>query len=99
MGSTLETSIVFTVVILLISFLIMGPADLSLESLDDCRDGMDEIRFETEDSSIASFTTVGGVKISDCSPERFCTYITGFSDCYRIIYHTVADLAGGDEDD
>ena len=99
MGSTLETSIVFTVVILMISFLITGPADISLESFDDCKKGMDEIRFETEDTAIASFTEVGGVEISDCSPERLCTYITGFSDCYRIIYHTVSDLAGGDDDD
>ena len=91
MGSTIESAIVFSLVLIVLSFLITGPEDICLDSLADCKNGMEEISFTLNDDWIASFKRVDGVKISDCSPERFCTYISGLSDCYRIVYGTIAD--------
>ncbi|MBP5261663.1 MAG: hypothetical protein J6Z43_06020 [Clostridiales bacterium] len=94
MGSTLETAIVFSLVITALCILVLGPEDICLESLEDCGYGMDEISFQIMDGAVASFCKVDGIKICDCSPERFCTYISGLSDSYRIIYGAAAEDRG-----
>ena len=96
MGSTIETTIVFTLVLLLIAALITGPEKVCLTSIEDLRSGTEEIRFELEDSETASFTRINGVEISDTSPERLCTFLSGLSDNFRLIYGGIKDLGGGD---
>lgn len=91
MGSTIETALIFTVVLLVLSILITGPEDICLESLDDCRNGIQEVGFMLQDERISSVVKIGDVKVCDCSPERFCTYISGLSDCYRIVYGSISD--------
>ena len=99
MGSTFETSIVFSLAIIILSLLITGPEDMCINALDDCRSGFSEINIFVEDERLLSEENVGGVSVTGCSPERFCTYASGLSDCYRLIYGSVYDIFGGEEDE
>ncbi|SCW27298.1 hypothetical protein SAMN02910456_00218 [Ruminococcaceae bacterium YRB3002] len=94
MGSSLETAIVCTLVILVIAFMITKPEDICVDALRSASEGIEEIAFMTEDSSVAGFREIGNVMTSDCSAERFHTYIAGLSDSYRIVYSAVSDAFG-----
>ena len=91
MGSTLETAIVFTAVITVLTAMLMMPADLVCESVDDVRFGFEELRFHSENSDVLSSDDVGGVSCNDISEERICTLLSGLSDNYRLIYGGVTD--------
>ena len=65
--STLETAIVFTIVLTLITFFVTAP-----------------------ESTAISY---------DASPERLCTYLTGLSDNFRLIYGKAAGIASGVDTD
>ena len=41
---------------------------------------------------------IGGNESYNTSPEKLCTYLSGLSDNYRIIYGTIASGGGSDED-
>lgn len=96
MGSTLENAIVMSLVLTVMAILITGPEDISLRTLDDCRYGMKEIEFMTEDSDVIRHGKIHKVQVTDTSPERMCTFLQGLSDNYRMIYQSSEYLLGGD---
>ena len=95
MGSTIEASIVVTLVMIIIVTLITGPEKVCLDSFEDYKAGINEIEVELGDSEIAAFYEVRSVNISDTSPERLCTFLSGLSDNFKLIYGGVSQLAGG----
>ena len=99
MGSTLETSIAFSLVIIILSLLITWLEDICIGALNDCRSGFGEIDLFVEDERLVEDEDIEGVTVTGCSPERFCTYASGLSDCYRLIYGTFYDAFGGDDDE
>lgn len=96
--STLETAIAFTVIITFLTFLIVCPEELALQSLEDVKAGGEEIGFFIDDSSLMDSRTIGDSESCNTSPEKLCTYLTGISDNYRIIYGTIAGGGGSDEE-
>ncbi len=81
--STLETSIIFSLVMLVLSGLIIGPAKLCAETITDDREAMEDI-------------LDGNSEIM--SPERLNTFFTGISDNYRIIYGAVVGEVADEEE-
>ena len=96
--STLETAIAFTVIITFLTFLIVCPEELALRSIEDVKAGGEEIGFYIDDSSLMDSRTIGGSEAYNTSPEKLCTYLTGISDNYRIVYGTIAGGGGSDEE-
>ena len=45
------------------------------------------------DREVAERNYIGGVVCYDASPERLCTYLTGISDNFRLLYGAVFDLS------
>ena len=68
--STLETAIVFSCVLLVISGLIILPAELCVKASADADDAVTDIMEEG----------------ADVNPEELNTFLSGISDNYRIIY-------------
>ncbi|MBO6192943.1 MAG: hypothetical protein J6O00_02050 [Clostridiales bacterium] len=81
--STLETSIVFTFVLLVLSGLIVVPAILCADTAADSRYITDEVLNDYEDL---------------ISPERLNTFFTGLSENYRIIYGSLSGEAADEEE-
>jgi hypothetical protein len=96
--STLETAIAFTVIITFLTFLIVCPEELALRSIEDVKAGGEEIGFYIDDSSLMDSRAIGGSESYNTSPEKLCTYLTGISDNYRIVYGTIAGGGGSDEE-
>ena len=96
MGSTIEAAIAISLVLVIITALILGPEDVCIRACEDLNCGMAEIEFEMNDSEVASFREIGGVTVSDASPERLCTFLSGLSDNFRLIFGGVMAVAGGD---
>ena len=98
--STLESAICFSLILILLAFMITGPESIALDSFRCAKDGGNELYFMEIDKEVAYKNTVNGVTCYDTSPEKLCTYLTGISDNFRIIYGTVFDLAqeGKDEE-
>ena len=81
--STLQTSIVFTFVLLVLSGLIVVPARLCADTAADSRYITDEVLNDYEDL---------------ISPERLNTFFTGLSENYRIIYGSLSGEAADEEE-
>lgn len=96
--STLETAIAFTVIIAFLTFLIVGPEQLALQCIEDVRSGEQEISFYILDDSLLECAEIGGTESYNTSPEKLCTFLTGISDNYRIIYGTIASGGGSNEE-
>ena len=96
--STLETAIAFTVIIAFLTFMIVGPEKLALQCIEDVRAGRQEIGFYIQDHSLLESSDIGGSESYNTSPEKLCTFLTGISDNYRIIYGTIASGGGSDEE-
>ena len=96
--STLETAIAFTVIITFITFLIVGPEELALQCIEDVKAGQKEIGFFIEDGGLMESKDIGGNESYNTSPEKLCTYLTGISDNYRIIYGTIASGGSSNEE-
>ena len=45
------------------------------------------------DKDIADKVVVSGVDCYDTSPEKLCTYLSGISDNFRLIYGSVYELS------
>lgn len=99
MGSTLETAITITLVLTILVFIVTKPEDLCLTAVDFARDGLSEISFYVDESKITDFKAMDGYLVSSVSQERFCTYISGLSDSYKMIYSEVCNAVGGDSDE
>lgn len=98
--STLESAIVFSLILILLSFMITGPEAIALDSFECARDGGNELFFMELDREIAYRNYVSGAVCYDASPEKLCTYLSGVSDNFRLLYGSVFDLSqeGGDEE-
>lgn len=99
--STLESAIAFSLIILLLVFMITGPESLALESFNRAKDGGTELYYMERDDEVMDKHYVHAVTCYDTSPERFCTFLTGLSDNFKLIYGSMYDLtkeAAEDED-
>jgi hypothetical protein len=91
--STLEAAITFSLILVMLAFMITGPEAIALDSLECARDGGNELFFMERDKDIADKVIVGGVDCYDTSPEKLCTYLSGISDNFRLIYGSVYELS------
>ena len=91
--STIESAIAFSLVLIMLAFMITAPEALALESFERAKDGGNELFYMERDKEVAYKNTVRGVVCYDTSPEKLCTYLSGVSDNFRIIYGAVYDLS------
>ena len=91
--STLETAICFSLILVLLVFMITGPEAIALDSFECAKDGGNELFYMEQDRAVMYKNTVSGAVCYDTSAERFCTYLTGISDNFRFIYGSVFDLS------
>ena len=91
--STLETAIVFTIVLTLLTFFVTAPESTAAEAFYDCKYGFEESDFQNKDKKLINEKKIGSAVSYDVSPERLCTYLTGLSDNFRLIYGKAASLA------
>ena len=91
--STLETAISFSLILLLLTFLITGPEAIALDSFECAKDGGNELFYMEQDRAVMYRNTVGGSVCYDTSAEKLCTYLTGLSDNFRLVYGSVFDLS------
>ncbi len=81
--STLESSIVISVVMLVLSALIIMPARLCAETMRDANAAIEDVL--EEDTDIIS-------------AERLNTFLTGLSENYRIIYGAIVQEVADEEE-
>lgn len=91
--STLETAIVFTIILTMLTFFVTAPEKSAMEALNDCRAGFEESDFQNKDSKLLSEKMIGKAASYDTSPEKLCTYLTGLSDNFRLVYGKAAGIA------
>ena len=99
--STLEAAICFSLILVLLAFMISGPEAIALDSFQCAKDGGNELFYMERDREVAYKTSVHGATCYDTSPEKLCTYLTGISDNFRMIYGAAYELSkeGSDEKD
>ena len=90
--STLESAIVFTLILVMLSVMIAGPEAIILDSYGCAKDGGNELFFMEQDKDVLDKNYVHGSVCYDASPEKLCTYLTGLSDNFRIIYGAFTEL-------
>ena len=93
--STLETAIVFSIILTLLTFIVTAPESIAIEAFYDCKYGFEESEFQNKDKKLLSEKKIGSAVSCDVSPERLCTYLTGLSDNFRLIYGKAASVASG----
>jgi hypothetical protein len=93
--STLETAIVFSIILTLLTFFVTAPESTAIEAFNDCKYGFEECEFQNKDSKLLSEKKIGFAVSYDASPEKLCTYLTGLSDNFRLIYGRAATIANG----
>ena len=91
--STLETAIVFSILLTMLTFFVTAPENTAMEALYDCRAGIEESAFQNRDERLLSEKKIGKALSYDTSPEKLCTYLTGLSDNFRLIYGKAASVA------
>ena len=91
--STLEAAITFSLILIVLSFMITGPEAIALDSYESAKAGGNELFYMEQDREVLYKNTVDGALCYDTSPEKFCTYLTGISDNFRLIYGSVFDLS------
>jgi len=92
--STCEAAITFSIVLMMLTFLILAPQQIASNALNDCRDLCEEICFYMDDTDIYSEDEIDGVTVYGTSPEKLNTMLTGLSDSYRIFYSIIAAQTG-----
>lgn len=98
--STLESAVCMSLILVMLAFMITGPETVALDSFDCAKDGGNELFYMERDREIFYQNNVNGAVCYDTSPERLCTFLTGISDNFRLIYGSVFDLsqeAGNEE--
>lgn len=93
MGSTLETAIVFTVVFMVIILMIVLPMNLCADSVNIANSANEEISFHLQNGDITEGRTINGIECHSTTPEELCTFLTGISENYRIIYGTIIEVS------
>jgi hypothetical protein len=91
--STLESAIVFTLILSLLAFMVTAPESTAMTAFDDCRYGFEECAFQNSDRKLLNERKIGSAVSYDVSPERLCTYLTGLSDNFRLVYGKAASIA------
>lgn len=81
--SSLETAIVFSVVLTVLSGMIILPAHLCADTLSDAREAIIDVIEPDEDI---------------ISPEKLNTFLSGISENYRIIYGAIAGEVSDEEE-
>lgn len=97
MGSTIESSIVLTLVFLMIAFLISGSEELMLDGIADVKDGSSEITFQLGEKKVVAGKHIGRADSTDISAERFNTILKGASDAYRTVYGQVKEAVSDEK--
>lgn len=98
--STLEAAITFSLILVMLAFMVTGPEAIALDSFECAKDGGNELFYMERDKDVADKNLVGGVYCYDASPEKLCTYLTGISDNFRLVYGAFYELSqeGSDEE-
>ncbi|MBR4404238.1 MAG: hypothetical protein IKT10_03910 [Clostridiales bacterium] len=91
--SSLESAICFSLILVLLAFMITGPEAIALDSFQCAKDGGNELFYMEKDKDVLYKNNVRGVACYDASPEKLCTFLTGISDNFRLIYGSVFDLS------
>jgi hypothetical protein len=95
--SALESAMVFSLIIVLLTFMITGPEAIALDSFECAKDGGNELFFMERDREVVYENHVGGAVCYDASPEKLCTYLSGISDNFRLIYGSVFEMSKEEE--
>jgi hypothetical protein len=90
--STLESAIVFSLILTLLTFLVTAPESTAIMAFDDCKNGFEEVSFQNQDKKLLIEKKIGSAVSYDTSPEKLCTYLTGLSDNFRLVYGKAASL-------
>lgn len=90
MGSSIEGACVFTLVLLVLSFLIVAPSSILLDCAQNEYNLEDELSFHLEDDAILQVREYDGYTSNSISCERMHTLISGASYSYRMIYNCLA---------
>ena len=93
--STLETAVVFSILLTILTFFVTAPESIASESFYDCKYGFEEYRFQNQDTKLLDEKKIGSAVSYDASAEKLCTYLTGLSDNFRLIYGKAATVANG----
>lgn len=99
MGSTIESSIVLTLVFLVIAFLISGSENLCIDGIRDVRDGTSEVTFQLSEKKVVASKKIGRSESKDISAERFNTILKGASDAYRTVYKQVKEAVSDEKEE
>ena len=91
--SSLESAVCISLILVLLTFMITGPEAVALDSFKCAKAAGNELFYMERDRDVLYKNTVDGAACYDTSPERLCTFLTGISDNFRLIYGTVTDLA------
>ena len=91
--STHESAICISLILVLLAFMITGPEAIALDSFECAKNGGNELFYMEQDREVLYKNSVGGAVCYDTSPEKLCTYLTGISDNFRLIYGSVFGLS------
>ena len=97
--SSLESAIAFSLILIMLVFMISAPEKIALESFECAKDGGNELFFMERDREVAYKNYVRGVVCYDTSPEKLCTFLSGVSDNFRLIYGAGFDMAKEAQDE
>ena len=73
--STLETAIVFAILLTILTFFVTAPETIASESFYDCKYGFEEYDFQNKDTKLLNEKKIGSAISYDASPEKLCTYL------------------------
>lgn len=90
--STLEAAIAFSLILVMLTFMVTAPERVALDSFKCAKAGGNELYYMESDRDVMDKYSVGGVYGYDTSPEKLCTYLSGVSDNFRLIYGAVFEL-------
>ena len=82
--SSLESAICFSLILVLLAFMITGPEAIALDSFQCAKDGGNELFYMERDRDVLSRNSVRGVDCYDSSPEKLCTFLA-FCGAYVVI--------------
>lgn len=86
MGNSIEGAIVFTAVLLLVTYLIVAPMEIVLKTIEEEKIYYDRVEDYSDNSVIYENSDH-----AKTSAERICTILTGLSDSYKIVYEGIID--------
>ncbi|MBO7426100.1 MAG: hypothetical protein J6U23_10505 [Clostridiales bacterium] len=84
MGSTLEASICFSLIILVLAVFIVYPNEIRHNSVLQAKTAVSEMRFRLRSEKPVEVREIDGHMVADTSPEQINTMICGIIDCIKI---------------